>query len=68
MRLVRRWAVGVSEFVVRRASPRAKEWAEGLAHEVEFVEGDTANSRTRPSMPPWASNTGVPIREAILVR
>jgi hypothetical protein len=40
MRLVRRWAVGVSEFVVRRASPRAKEWAEGLAHEVEFVEGD----------------------------
>lgn len=40
MRLVRRLAVGVSEFVVRRASRPAREWAEGLAREVEFVEGD----------------------------
>ncbi len=37
---LRSLAVGVSGFVARRASRRAKEWAEGLAREVEFVESD----------------------------
>jgi len=40
MTLVRRAAVGISEKVVRRASPGNREWAEGLACEIGFIEGD----------------------------
>ena len=40
MTLVRRLAVRISERSVERAKPRCKDWAEGLAREVEFVEGD----------------------------
>jgi len=40
MSLIRRVAKGISKFVVRRVSPGSKEWAEGLAREVDFVEGD----------------------------
>ena len=40
MRPVRKLAVRISETVVERARPRCKEWAQGLAHEIEFVEGD----------------------------
>ena len=42
MTLLRRVAVWISNGVVRRASPGAKEWAEATAHEVEFIEGDWA--------------------------
>ncbi len=42
MTLVRRVAVRVAGFVVLHASSGCKGWAEGLAREVEFVEGDWA--------------------------
>ena len=42
MTLVRRVAIKISGGVVRYASPGCKEWAEGLAREVEFIEGDWA--------------------------
>jgi hypothetical protein len=42
MTLVRRLALKISDAVVRYASPGCKEWAEGLAREVAFVEGDWA--------------------------
>ncbi len=42
MTLVRRVAVRISGFVVDHASSGCWEWAEGLAREVEFVEGDWA--------------------------
>lgn len=40
MTLVRRVAIGISMFVVSNASPGSKEWAEGLAREVDFIEDD----------------------------
>jgi hypothetical protein len=40
MTLVRRVAMKVSGLVVRYASSGCKEWAEGLAREVEFIEDD----------------------------
>src|ERR1700723_576811 len=40
MTLVRRLAVRISAKAVEKAKPRCKEWAEGLAREIEFVEGD----------------------------
>jgi hypothetical protein len=42
MTLLRRVAVAISGGVVRYASPGCKEWAQGLAREAEFVEGDLA--------------------------
>ena len=42
MTLVRRVAGKISRAVVRYASPGCKEWAEGLAREAEFVQGDWA--------------------------
>jgi hypothetical protein len=42
MTLVRRLALKISNVVVKYASPGCKEWAEGLAREVAFVEGDWA--------------------------
>lgn len=42
MTLVREWALKVSSAVVRYASPGCKEWAEGLAREIDFIEGDWA--------------------------
>ncbi|HMH12205.1 MAG TPA: hypothetical protein VK578_03785 [Edaphobacter sp.] len=42
MTLVRRVAMKISGVVVRYASPGCKEWAEGLAREVEFIDGDWA--------------------------
>ena len=42
MILVRRVAMKISGVVVRYASPGCKEWAEGLAREVAFIEGDWA--------------------------
>jgi preprotein translocase subunit SecG len=45
MTLVRRVAMKISGGVVRYASPGCKEWAEGLAREVEFIEGDWAALR-----------------------
>ncbi|AEU38980.1 hypothetical protein [Granulicella mallensis] len=42
MTLIRKWALKVSSAVVRYASPGCKEWAEGLAREVDFIEGDWA--------------------------
>jgi hypothetical protein len=40
MRLARRLAVRISKKAVEKAGPRCKEWAEGLAREVEFIESD----------------------------
>jgi hypothetical protein len=40
MTLIRKLALKVSDTVVRFASPGCKEWAEGLAREVDFVESD----------------------------
>ncbi|HEY1744627.1 MAG TPA: hypothetical protein VGG18_15775 [Granulicella sp.] len=40
MTLIRRLALKVSGAVVRYASPGCKEWVEGLAREVDFVESD----------------------------
>lgn len=40
MTLVRRLAVRISRQAVEAARPRCRDWAEGLAREVEFVEGD----------------------------
>jgi len=40
MTFIRRVAITISSVVVRYASPGCKEWAEGLAREIEFVEGD----------------------------
>jgi hypothetical protein len=45
MTLVRRVAMKISGGVVRYASPGCKEWGEGLAREVEFIEGDWAALR-----------------------
>jgi hypothetical protein len=45
MTLVRGLALRISDAVVRWASPGCKEWAEGLAREVEFIEGDWAALR-----------------------
>jgi hypothetical protein len=45
MTLVRRVAMKISDGVVRYASPGCKEWAEGLAREVEFIEGNWAALR-----------------------
>jgi hypothetical protein len=42
MSLLRGLALHISAAVVRYASPGCKEWAEGLAREVEFVQGDWA--------------------------
>ena len=42
MTLVRSVAMKISGVVVRYASPGCKEWAEGLAREVEFIDGDWA--------------------------
>jgi hypothetical protein len=40
MTSLRNFALGISRFVVRYASPGSKEWAEGLAREVAFIESD----------------------------
>ncbi|HEV2646474.1 MAG TPA: hypothetical protein VGU46_08940 [Acidobacteriaceae bacterium] len=40
MTFVRRAASTVSERVVRWASPGCKEWAEGFAREIEFIDSD----------------------------
>jgi hypothetical protein len=40
MIFVRKAATAISERVVQRASPGCREWAEGLAREVEFIESD----------------------------
>jgi len=40
MTFLRRLAVKISNGVVRHASPGCKEWAEGLAREVAFIERD----------------------------
>jgi hypothetical protein len=40
MTFLRRVAMAISERVVRWASPGCREWAEGLAREVEFIESD----------------------------
>jgi hypothetical protein len=45
MTLLRRVAMRISGAVVRYASPGCKEWAEGLAREVAFIEGDWAALR-----------------------
>jgi len=42
MTVVRRSAMGIAAFVVRYAAPGCRDWAEGLAREVEFIEGDWA--------------------------
>jgi hypothetical protein len=42
MTLMRKLALCISNRVIRYASPGCKEWAEGLAREVAFVEGDWA--------------------------
>jgi hypothetical protein len=42
MSLVRRFALWLAEFVVRHASPGAREWAEGLARETGEIPGDWA--------------------------
>jgi hypothetical protein len=42
MSLIRRLALKISDEVVRYASPGCKEWAEGLAREVEFIGSDWA--------------------------
>jgi hypothetical protein len=42
MSLVRRLATKISNAVVEYASPGCKDWAEGLAREVAFIEGDWA--------------------------
>jgi hypothetical protein len=42
MTLVRKLALRISDAVVRWASPGCKEWAEGLAREVEFIASDWA--------------------------
>jgi hypothetical protein len=42
MTLLRKLAFRISAFVERHASPGCKEWAEGLARELAFVEGDWA--------------------------
>ncbi len=39
---LRRAAVRIAGFVVRHASSGCREWADGVAREVEFVEGDWA--------------------------
>ena len=40
MTLIRRSVVRISEFVVRWASDGSREWAEGLAREVAFIQSD----------------------------
>jgi hypothetical protein len=40
MTVFRRLALKIAGFVVRHASPGSKEWAEGIAHEVHFIEND----------------------------
>lgn len=40
MTFLRRVAKAISQRVVRWAVPGCKEWAEGLAREIEFIEGD----------------------------
>jgi hypothetical protein len=40
MTMIRTIALKVSEFVVRHVSPGCREWAEGQAHEVAFIEDD----------------------------
>ena len=45
MTLVRRMAIKISGGVMRYASPGCKEWAGGLAREVEFIEDDWAALR-----------------------
>jgi hypothetical protein len=42
MTLIRKGALKVSSAVVRYASPGCKEWAEGLAREIDFIAGDWA--------------------------
>jgi hypothetical protein len=42
MTLMRKLALCISNIVIRYASPGCKEWAEALAREVVFVEGDWA--------------------------
>jgi hypothetical protein len=37
---MRKLALKISHLVVRYASPGSKEWAEGLAREVAFIEND----------------------------
>jgi hypothetical protein len=45
MTLIRTVAMKISGVVVRYASPGCKEWAEGLAHELEFIDDDLAALR-----------------------
>src|ERR1700733_685532 len=40
MTVFRRLALKIEGFVVRNASPGSKEWAEGLAREVDFIQND----------------------------
>ena len=40
MTLIRRLAMKIAGVVVRDASPGCREWAEGVAREVEFIEDD----------------------------
>jgi len=62
---IRRLAVRISGVVVRRASPGCKEWAEGLAGEVEFVEGDwLALGWALGSVRVLFRNSPVPLRNA----
>lgn len=42
MTLIRKLAIKISNEVVIWASPGSKEWAEGLAREVTFIESDWA--------------------------
>lgn len=42
MMLARKFAVRITEFVVRRASAGSREWAEGLAREVASIRSDWA--------------------------
>jgi hypothetical protein len=45
MTLIRRAALTITGFVVRHASPGWKEWAEGMAGEAAYIEGDWAALR-----------------------
>jgi hypothetical protein len=45
MTLIRKLALKISNEVVIWASPGSKDWAEGLAHEVAFIESDWAALR-----------------------
>ena len=65
MRPVRRLAVRISEKAVEKASPGCKEWAEGLAREIEFIDSDwRALGWAIGSLRVLLRNPPVPLRSA----